>query len=218
MTTTETSTRKNIERDVRRRFVLDAARKLIAKHGVENVAMDRIAAEAGYTRRTLYSYFKSHDEVLLLIHREYLAQRWAIQQEAVAKASTGLEKIIVWGESLFAYDRSHRAAMTMDVYWDFHGITKSRISPRVFTEFQELNDDLARGLREMFELGKTDHSLRSDLQVDICISQFIYSLRTIIHRALSPTYSFAKFDPDEYFHHYLQLFTTAICNREGAAT
>ena len=51
---------------------------------------------------------------------------------------------------------------------------------------------------------------RPDLQIDLCISQFLYSLRSVIHRALSQSYSFAAFDADEYVAHYLDLFSRGI--------
>jgi AcrR family transcriptional regulator len=178
--------------------------------------MENIAIEAGYTRRTLYSYFKSREEILLIILGEDLAQRWVRQRQAIAPAKTGLEKVIAWGESLYAYASANQAAMSLQLYWDFKGINQNRISPTVFSEFESINEELAGGLREIFRLGISDHSLRPDLDVDICISQYLYTLRAVIHRALTPTYSFAQFDPDDYVHHYLLLFITAIRNTKGA--
>jgi AcrR family transcriptional regulator len=212
----QTASRKDIERVARRRFVIDAARRLLSRQGVEDLTMENIAIEAGYTRRTLYSYFKSRDEILLIILGEDLAQRWASQRQAIAPAKTGLEKVIAWGESLYAYASANQAAMSLQLYWDFKGINQNRISPTVFSEFETINEELAGGLREIFRLGISDHGLRPDLDVDICISQYLYTLRAIIHRALTPTYSFAQFDPDDYVRHYLQLFSTAIRNTEGA--
>ena len=216
MRDTKTTSRKDIERDARRRFVLDATRRLLSKQGVEDTTMDGIAVESGYTRRTLYSYFKSRDEILLIILGEDLAQRWANQRQDIAPAKTGLEKVIAWGESLYAYASANQAAMSLQLYWDFKGIDQSRISPTVFSQFETINEELARGLREIFRLGISDLSLRSDLRVDICISQYLHTLRAVLHRALSSTYSFAQFDPDDYVRYYLQLFSTAIRNPEGA--
>jgi AcrR family transcriptional regulator len=211
----QTASRRDIERDARRHFVINAARRLLARQGVENTTMDDIAAEAGYTRRTLYSYFRSRDEILLIILGEDLAQRWVDQQRVVSLARTGLEKLIVWGESLYAYASANQAAMSLQLYWDFKGIDQSRVGPRAFSEFEAINEELARGLREIFRLGISDHSLRPDLKVDVCISQYLQTLRAVLHRALSPTYSFAQFEPDDYVRHYLQLFSIAIGNPKG---
>lgn len=204
--------RRELERASRRRFILDAARGLLASKGIESTSMDDIAAAADYTRRTLYAYFESRDEILLSIFIEDLASRWAVQKEAIAFARTGLERIVAWGESLYSYARQNPQAMLLQIYWDFRGIDHRRISERVFREFETVNNELAQGLRDIFRKGVKDGSLRPDLNIDLCISQYIYTLRSILNRALSPAYSFAKFEPDEYLAHYLDLFSRSIRN------
>lgn len=204
--------RRELERASRRRFILDAARVLLASKGLENTSMDDIAASSEYTRRTLYAYFESRDEILLSIFVEDLASRWAVQKEAIAIARNGLERIVAWGESLYSYARQNPQAMLLQVYWDFRGIDHRRISERVFKEFETVNNELAQGLRDIFREGVKDGSLRPDLRIDLCISQYIYTLRSVLNRALSPAYTFAEFEADEYVTHYLDLFSRAIRN------
>jgi hypothetical protein len=50
--------------------------------------------------------------------------------------------------------------------------------------------------------------------VDICISQFLYALRAVLGRSLSPAYSFADIQPDDYVLHYLDLFSRSIRNED----
>ena len=38
--------------------------KTILKNGIENTSMDDIAKEAGYSKATLYVYFKNKDEII----------------------------------------------------------------------------------------------------------------------------------------------------------
>jgi len=204
--------RKTMERRTRQLFILDAARRLLAEKGIEETGMEDIAAAVEYTRRTLYAYFKSRDEIYLMILVEDLNVRWAEQKKAMTAAMTGLDKIKTWGESLYTFSREHPHSMSLQIYWDFRGIDRERVSPEVFAAFEAINEELAAGLREIFTLGVTDGSLRPGLQIDLCISQFLYSLRSVIHRALSPTYSFARIDPDEYVNHYLELFLRGIQN------
>jgi AcrR family transcriptional regulator len=58
--------------------------------------MEDIARAASYTRRTLYAYFRSRDEILLTLFTRALATRWEVQAAAMVGASTGLEKLLVW--------------------------------------------------------------------------------------------------------------------------
>ena len=45
--------------------LVDVARQLFAKMGVENTTMNDIALASKKGRRTLYTYFKSKDEIYL---------------------------------------------------------------------------------------------------------------------------------------------------------
>lgn len=48
-------------------LLVDVARRLFAQHGKENVTMNDIAVASGKGRRTLYTYFRSKDEVYLAV-------------------------------------------------------------------------------------------------------------------------------------------------------
>jgi AcrR family transcriptional regulator len=209
--------RKEIERETRQKYVRDAARRLLATKGIENTSMEDIAQAVEYTRRTLYAYFPSRDEICLQVFIDALSARWAAQRQALAEAAaeTGLARILVWGESFYAYSRANPYSLQLNVYFDLKGIDRERINAETFARFEALNTELAEGLRAIFRQGVKDGSLRPDLEVDLCISQYLYSLRSIVNRALSPGYSFASFDPDEYVQHYLDLFARGIRNTGG---
>ncbi len=209
---------KRVKRLVRQRVVVEAARQVCTDRGIEHTRMEDIAAAVDYTRRTLYAYFKSRDDILLLMIAEDLRTRWAEQQAAIATAETGLAKFLTWGRSLYDYTRRHPHSIRLQLYWDYRGIDRDRVSETAFTEFEEINDRLAEGLREIFKLGIADGTMRSDLDIDLTISQFLYSFRAVLNRALSGTYSFAAFDPDTYTHSYLDLFARAIRNLEGSTS
>jgi len=203
-------TRKKTEHRARRQYIIDAARRVFAKKSVENATMEDIAAAAGYTRRTLYTYFKSRDEICLLVLLEDLAARWAAQQKAMADAATGLDKIRAWAMSFYEYAKHHPHSMRLQFYWDLHGINRRHLGKKVFAAFEVQNNALADGLREIFHRGINDGSLRPELEIDMCISQFLYALRGILNRAISTSYSFAAFDPDAYVNHYLDLLARSI--------
>lgn len=204
--------RKAAEHKVRKQLILDAARRLFDQKGIEATNMDDIAAAADYTRRTLYAYFRSRDEICLALFIEDQSARWLEQKQELAKVDDGLQKIIRWGESLYSFTCRNPHSIRLQLYWDLKGIDRSLISDDVFAEFEKLNNELAEGLREIFHLGVSDGSLRPELNVDMTISQFLYSLRSIINRAISSTYSFAYFDADAYVKGYLELFARGIKN------
>jgi AcrR family transcriptional regulator len=205
------------ERETRREYVRNAARKLFAEKGIENTSMEDIARAVEYTRRTLYAYFPNRDEICTQVFIDVLAARWAAQREALAKADSesGLSRILVWGRSFYAYSKEHPHTLRLQFYFDLKGVDSERLSEQTFARFEKLNTELAEGLRVIFHQGVEDGSLRQDLDIDMSISQFLYSLRSILNRALSHSYSFTGIDPDKYVEHFLDLFSRGIRNTGG---
>lgn len=56
--------RERKRRETRQR-IAEVGQRLFIAHGYENTTLDAIAAEAGISRRTFFSYFKSKDDVIL---------------------------------------------------------------------------------------------------------------------------------------------------------
>ena len=55
--------RKEKERLIRKNDMINAAERVFFKKGFENSTMDDIAKEAEFTKKTIYSYFKSKEEL-----------------------------------------------------------------------------------------------------------------------------------------------------------
>lgn len=53
----------DMSRDVTKENLLEVARQLFVKRGVENTTMNDIAEAAGKVRRTIYTYFKSKEDI-----------------------------------------------------------------------------------------------------------------------------------------------------------
>lgn len=215
MAKTLSTKRKDSERQTRRQFIVDAARILFSDNGIENTTMEDIAVASGYTRRTLYAYFKSFDEICLMVLLEDQTARWQLQKEAVAASETGLDKLQAWAKTLYRFVADNPQYMRLEMYWDYHGLNPKSITRSLFDQFKKRNNELADGLRDIFRLGMTDGTMRKNLDVDMCISQFLYSLRSVINRATLPGYSFAEFDSDAYVNHYIELYCRAIGKSKG---
>ena len=55
-----------------RKKLVDVARQLFAKNGLENTTMNDIAQASGKGRRTLYTYFKSKEDIYWAVIEEEL--------------------------------------------------------------------------------------------------------------------------------------------------
>lgn len=202
--------RKQIEIEAKRQFILDAARKLFAERGIDEPSMDEIAAAAEYTRQTLYVYFQSRDEILLRVLSEDLRRRWSRQKEALADVTGCVPRLRVWANVLLGYWREQPHVMRMEMFWDYHGIDPQFVGEAAMAEFASVNTELAEVLLGTLQSGVDDGSLRSGLDLEMCASQFVQCLRAATFRALSSTYSFAAFEADVYLEHFLEIFFAGI--------
>ena len=74
--------------------LVDVARQLFAKNGLENTTMNDIALASGKGRRTLYTYFKSKDEIYYAVIESEL-DRLSVKLEEVAGTEMELEDKLV---------------------------------------------------------------------------------------------------------------------------
>ena len=77
-----------------RQKLVDVARQLFAKSGFENTTMNDIAVASGKGRRTLYTYFKSKEDVYYAVIESELERLSDKMDEVAAKKMRPQDKII----------------------------------------------------------------------------------------------------------------------------
>lgn len=77
-----------------RQKLVDVARQLFAKNGLENTTMNDIAVESGKGRRTLYTYFKNKEDVYYAVIEAELVRLSDKLEEVAAKKMRPQDKII----------------------------------------------------------------------------------------------------------------------------
>jgi AcrR family transcriptional regulator len=77
-----------------RQKLVDVARQLFAKKGIENTTMNDIAVASGKGRRTLYTYFKSKEEVYYAVIESELERLSDKLDEVAAKKIPPQDKVI----------------------------------------------------------------------------------------------------------------------------
>ena len=77
-----------------RQKLVDVARQLFAKKGLENTTMNDIALHSGKGRRTLYTYFKSKEDIYYAVIESELERLSDKMDEVAARKIRPQEKII----------------------------------------------------------------------------------------------------------------------------
>lgn len=74
MTPTSRPERRGSSREQRRCALLAAARRLASAHGADGFTVDRLAAEAGVSRRTVFNHFSGVDQLLVAVCEQVLTE------------------------------------------------------------------------------------------------------------------------------------------------
>ncbi|MFE6777563.1 TetR/AcrR family transcriptional regulator [Streptomyces sp. NPDC057702] len=83
------------KRSPARSRILDAATELFNAHGVRGVGVDRIIAESGVAKATLYSHFRSKDDlVIAYLHGADGMWRSALQEAATSAGADPREQLL----------------------------------------------------------------------------------------------------------------------------
>ncbi|PRR80206.1 TetR/AcrR family transcriptional regulator [Clostridium vincentii] len=97
---------KDKRKNINKKNIVDAAEKLFFTKGYNNSTMEQVAMEAGFTKRTLYSYFKSKEDIYeKIIQRGYeVLNKTFLDTLDEKKDSTELSKIKAMGYALINFE------------------------------------------------------------------------------------------------------------------
>lgn len=161
--------------------MIDVARQLFAKLGVDNTTMNDIAVASHKGRRTLYTYFNNKSEVYQAVLETELDQMYHSLQNVANKKLPADEKLLLFFYTRFdtikdvvARNGTLRADFFRDI-WRVQNVRKSFD----LKEIQILKDILDRGVEEgTFEIPNTQaiagilHHALKGLEVPYIRGQF----------------------------------------------
>lgn len=132
-----------------RQAVVDAAREVFAKHGLE-VALDEIARRAGTGNATLYRRFPTRADLVAAVFAKQMADHVAAVEAALADPDPweGLRSYLVAVAAMQAADRGLADLVTIDV--------------SAAPEIEVLRSRAFKGLVTLLERAKAAGALRAD--------------------------------------------------------
>lgn len=209
---TGSMTRKERERATRRQEIIAAAEELFAARGFENTTMEEIAEKAEFGKPTLYSYFKSKDEILFRIHMRKHEAKMATFRQAIAQHTMGYAKLRALGVAYYRFYRGNPEYLRMQVYWDYKGLDLDKLNEPVRDQYRELEDTFVE-LSQILRLGAADGSLRDDLDVGRTMDLFFMTLRAVLNQVLlvaPPRVSQIDDNSEGTYFYYLDLLMDAM--------
>jgi AcrR family transcriptional regulator len=104
----QTQTKKEKRKDVRRQAILEAARTLMLRDGLDGVSIRQIADLCDLGVGTIYSYFSDKSEIYATLSMSAFDIIHEILLDAVSPNATPPEKIRAIGKAMLAFSVKHK--------------------------------------------------------------------------------------------------------------
>jgi TetR/AcrR family fatty acid metabolism transcriptional regulator len=187
--------REQIIREAKSNIILDAARKVFAEQGFHEARLEDIAAQAGFSKASLYTYYKDKETIFLsLANREFNQLILATKECIIPGESVyvSLEKMLRVGFTFFG---SHFAFINTAM--NFKGLSREHI-----TKVSQYHRDLMIQFKSRFESilqvyinfiaeGQSSGEVRKDLDSRVLAGQIMS-----LHRGVLMTWAMQETSGD----------------------
>lgn len=89
----EIQSKRELNKAQKKVLLVDAAERLFMQKGFENASIDEVSKEAGFTKRTLYQYFLSKEDLFYAVTLRGIRLLLSTCEEEMSKGVNALEKI-----------------------------------------------------------------------------------------------------------------------------
>ncbi|MCY6960177.1 TetR/AcrR family transcriptional regulator [Clostridium brassicae] len=183
-----TAQRKEKEKEIRRNDIIDAAEKVFFSKGFDATTMDDVAREAEFSKRTIYVYFNSKDQ----IYFEIMVRGYKILIEMMeteiqyTNGKNALDKIKQMGKVLYKFSQEYMYYfMTIIEYENGELDFANGISDKSRQECYALGEKIFTYLTSALKSGVEEGSIRYELDIvntAIILWSCIVGIFTTLHR------------------------------------
>ncbi|RMH45263.1 MAG: TetR/AcrR family transcriptional regulator [Deltaproteobacteria bacterium] len=155
--------RRQREREERRRDILDAAERVFLAKGFAQATMDEVAASCELSKGALYLYFRSKDELYVAVCLRTLAQLVGEYERVASSGKSGLDTLRDLGRCYVQFARDHAEQFRLGMSWM---LSNARIDPdtRNYAEYRRCIQRLFAIAIETIERGQRDGSVATDVE------------------------------------------------------
>lgn len=147
--------RKKQPQSIHRKNISEMAEKLFIEKGIENTSMNDIAKESGYSKASLYVYFKDKEELIAVLVLESMEKLYEYLSKAVNAQGDFYHRYLEVCKALFQYHSeyplySQMALMNINI--DFEGTEFLPEEKETFQVGEKINELLWTFFQEGMEL------------------------------------------------------------------
>lgn len=171
---------QTIDKNIRQQ-ILDATQRVVYSRGISAVRMDELAQGLGMSKKTLYQYFRSKDELLDAMiddkHARHIEQFRAVMGDEHLDFMARLQ-------SMMRVGLQASGELSVEILQDMQ-----RHAPHLLARYERFRDEqVLHNFRLLLLEGQAQGLLREDLRMDIVLDMFL----SAITYSLSPNALYQK--------------------------
>lgn len=153
---------KTKEIELKRQIILDEAAKLINKVGFKNAKMEDIAKKVGFSKASLYSYFKDKEEIVTNIAKVHLLNFYNKISDLPEKNLSAVEKLNIMKNAHMDFVKKSKNLMAVKLNY--------ALMEKSHKEFIVLKLKTFDILKSILEQGKKDGVFNKNLDSDSAVN------------------------------------------------
>jgi len=198
------TTRVEREKERRKLEMMEAAEKLFAEKGFENVKMEDVAKASEFTRKTLYAYFKNKDDLYRQVFLNIASQRWDFLVNEMKLSDDGIPRIRAFGQANYEYTIANPEHFKLIVHIDQKGIQSQHHDEVFQKKMNKARTGIRQLLNDAYIFGQNNGTIRNDLNVRRNKVHMAISLRAMLNEII------LGYEDKEFYDEFLELLIDAI--------
>ncbi len=186
--------------------LLNRLEDLFVQFGVRNLTMDEVASHLGISKKTLYQWFSSKNELVLKVLGHHISKEKATCLQHASSASNAIEEMLI----VLEYNSREFARMRSNIIYELQ-----KYHPEAWQLIQRFQHDfMLKVIRDNIERGRREGVYRLDFNIDVIIRLHLGTVMNLFDPTLFPDDQFTR---PGLFREYMLYHLHGLATPKGLA-
>jgi len=161
--------RKEKEKQIKKQDILDAAERIFFKNGYEKTTMDEVAKEAEFSKRTVYVYFKSKEEIYfhIMIHGYHILIDFIKEDLMKSKIDNAVEELQILFQSFYRFKvEQFPYFISIMTYETSKSVEDENVDPLIKKECYQLGEEIFQYMADIIKRGIEEKRFCKTLDIE----------------------------------------------------
>ena len=176
--------RKEKEKQLREQYIVDIAEKLFLEKGIDDTTMNDIAKNCQLSKTTVYTLFKSKDELEILVYQKIHKVKMKYLISEMKKKDNAYDKLLAFGYAYRSFFSENTSRLQFQLRQDYLGIDKGKIRNEILDNLNKFLDSDTVYMNSIFNQGVDEGVFRKDFHPEEMFELFYLVLRATLNQTL----------------------------------